>query len=40
MGSLDKSDECLREAKWVTENLNQDDASTIVEPLKEEVMME
>ena len=35
MGSFDKSDEYLREAKWVAENLNQDDASTIVEPLKE-----
>ena len=35
MGSLDKSDEYLREAKWVTENLYLDDVSTIVESLKE-----
>ena len=35
MGSFDKSDEYLREAKWVAENLNQDHASTIVKSLKE-----
>ena len=35
MGSLDKSDEYLRKAKCVAENLYLDDASTIVEPLKE-----
>ena len=35
MGSLDKSDENLREAKCVAENLNLDDVSTIVESLKE-----
>ena len=35
MGSLDKSDEYLREAKCVAENLFLDDVSTIVESLKE-----
>ena len=35
MGSLDKSDEYLREAKCVAQNLNQDDVSTIVKSLKE-----
>ena len=35
MGSLDKTDEYLREAKCVAENLNLDDVSTIVELLKE-----
>ena len=35
MGSLDKSDEYLREAKCVAENLYLDDVSTIVESLKE-----
>ena len=35
MGFLDKSDENLREAKCVAENLNLDDVSTIVESLKE-----
>ena len=35
MGSLDKSDEYLREAKCVAENLFLDDVLTIVESLKE-----
>ena len=35
MGSLDKCDEYLREAKWVAEELYLDDVSTIVESLKE-----
>ena len=35
MGSLNKSDEYLREAKCVAEELYLDDVSTIVEPLKE-----
>ena len=35
MGSLDKSDEYLREAKCVAQNLNLDDVSTIVKSLKE-----
>ena len=35
MGSLDKSDEYLREAKCVAENLYLDDVSPIVESLKE-----
>ena len=35
MGSLDKSDEYLREAKCVAENLYLDDVSPIIESLKE-----
>ena len=35
MGSLDKSDEYLREAKCVAENIFLDDVSAIVESLKE-----
>ena len=35
MGSLDKSDEYLREAKWVAEELYLDDVSTIIDTLKE-----
>ena len=35
MGSLDKSDEYLREAKYVAEELYLDDVSLIVESLKE-----
>ena len=35
MGSLDKSNEYLREAKCVAANLNQDNVLTIIKPLKE-----